>query len=351
MFCELFGPLVGLDDEWRKQGASEDEIAMTTFDWDYVLRTHVGENCGAITGLEPTVIEETPQHIISIDSMGRKNKLCKGSATISLPIEYPVRTADDWEKIRHWYNYTDKRIDRDALLKAKKLQQEGCLAVVSIPGGFDEPRQLMGEEELCIACCEQPELIEDMLLTMSRTAQKVFEQVCEVLIPDCLSIHEDMAGKTGPLFGPAQVQQFMRPYYRSVWEPLKSAGCRIFSQDSDGNMNPVIDALLDCGVTSLYPCEPAAGMNIVEIRKKYGKRLSLKGGIDKFALRGTKDDIRNELEKKITPITKGGGTVFALDHRIPNGVPIENYRYYVNYARELLGLEPISGSGWARMAF
>lgn len=25
----------------------------------------------------------------------------------------------------------------------------------------------------------------------------------------------------------------------------------------------------------------------------------------------------------------GGGTVFALDHRIPNGVPIENYRAYV----------------------
>lgn len=27
MFCELFGPLIGLEEEWRAQGASEDERA------------------------------------------------------------------------------------------------------------------------------------------------------------------------------------------------------------------------------------------------------------------------------------------------------------------------------------
>lgn len=32
MFCELFGPLGQLEDEWRRQGASEKEIQMTAFD-------------------------------------------------------------------------------------------------------------------------------------------------------------------------------------------------------------------------------------------------------------------------------------------------------------------------------
>ena len=36
MFCELFGPLVGLDAEWRAQGASEDEISLRAFGWDSV---------------------------------------------------------------------------------------------------------------------------------------------------------------------------------------------------------------------------------------------------------------------------------------------------------------------------
>ena len=44
-------------------------------------------------------------------------------------------------------------------------------------------------------------------------------------------------------------------------------------EDSDGNMNPVIDAILACGVTCLYPCEPA-GMDMMELRKKEVRRRS-----------------------------------------------------------------------------
>ena len=46
-----------------------------------------------------------------------------------------------------------------------------------------------------------------------------------------------------------------------------------------------------------------------------------------------------------------GGCAFGLDHQIPNGTPIENYRYYVDLGREILGLPPRDPSrqGWARM--
>jgi len=47
-------------------------------------------------------------------------------------------------------------------------------------------------------------------------------------------------------------------------------------------------------------------------------------------------DIKNEIDYKICDVTKGGGMVFSLDHRIPNGVPIENYRTYVSLCREAL---------------
>ena len=53
------------------------------------------------------------------------------------------------------------------------------------------------------------------------------------------------------------------------------------------------------------------------------------------------------------PVMRAGGTVFGLDHRIPNGTPLANYRYYVDLGREILGLPPRSGDrkGWRRMAF
>jgi hypothetical protein len=38
---------------------------------------------------------------------------------------------------------------------------------------------------------------------------------------------------------------------------------------------------------------------------------------------------------------------FSLDHRIPNGTPLENYRYYVKTAQEMLGIDG-SEKGWFR---
>jgi len=68
-------------------------------------------------------------------------------------------------------------------------------------------------------------------------------------------------------------------------------------------------------------------MDIVQIREEYGKRLAFYGGIDKHVLRRTQAEIAAELEYKIPPMIASGGCVLALDHRIPNGVPLENYRF------------------------
>lgn len=351
MFCELFGLLLGLDKEWQQQGATRDELELTAFDWDYVLREQLDINCFANTGLTPRIIEDNTEYQITIDNMGRRSKLCKNSATIPLPLDYPVKCMDDWLKIKHWYEFSEDRVNKESLLNQKKMQEKGYLTTAWIPGGFDEPRQLMGEEELCIACYEQPELIQDMLDTIGSTCVNAFERTVDIVGVDCLCIHEDMAGKSGALFGPNQISQFLKPYYTKVWDFVSSTGCSIFSQDSDGNMVSVLDSFLDSGVTLTYPCEPESGMDIVEIRKKYGNRLAFKGGINKYVLRGTKEDIRRELEYKMCSDTMGGGTIFGIDHRIPNGVPLENYKYYVNLGREILGLETISGKGYNRMAF
>ena len=351
MFCELFGPLQALEDEWRAQGATRQEIEMTAFDWDYVRHTWLSGNCGAVTGRSTVVLEDTPEYSIQVDGMGRTNKLIKRSATIPLPLDYPVKTMDDWLRVKPWYTFREDRIDREALKRQRALRDEGWLTLFGVPGGFDEPRQLLGEEGLCVAFYDEPEMIRDMLATFADTAVKVIERVGDVTPIDNLAIHEDMAGKSGPLIGPDLVREFLAPYYRRVWDGARACGARLFSQDSDGNMNAVLDAFIECGVNCSYPCEPAAGMDIVALKEKYGKKLYFKGGIDKHALRKDKEAVRAELEYKMSAVMRGGGTVFGLDHRIPNGVSLDNYRYYVRLGREMLGLPPVSGEGWARMAF
>jgi len=353
MFVELFGPLIGLEEEWRKQGATEEEIALTAFDWDYVPVRHIAGCSAHPRHSAPVTIEDNAEYRIQLDFLGRKLKLCKATATIALPMNFPVETMDDWMRVKPFYTFTEDRVNWDGVDRARAAQCEGELIVAGIPGAFDTARELMGEEVACLSYYEDPELMNDILATIADTTMKVWERVSEKLVIDQLSVHEDLAGKSGPLIGPSQVAEFFKPCFRPLWDMLSSRGTKIFQMDTDGNVNPVIDALLDCGITSLYPMEPAAGMDIVEVRKKYGNRLAMLGGLDKHILRRSKEEIRRELEYKLQPLMREGGMVFGLDHRIPNGTPLENYRYYAATGCEILGLPPVQPGkgGWRRMAF
>lgn len=353
MFVELFGPLVGLPDEWREQGATQDEIDLVAFDWDYVPVVRCGGDTGFRGEDRSEVLEETAEHIIRRDHLGRTVKLCKGFATIGLPLDFPVKTMDDWLELKPGYAWREDRIDWAAVEKARQAQEGGALVVAGIGGAWDTPRELMGDEVACLCYYEQPELMRDIIDTLADTAMRVLGAISEKLTIDQLSVHEDLAGRTGSLVGPVQIREYFQPYFRQVWEMLRLRGTRVFDMDSDGNVNSVLESFIECGLTSMHPMEPAAGMDIVAVRKKFGPKLAMRGGIDKHVLRGTKDDIRKELEYKMQPMMREGGMVFGLDHRIPNGTPIENYRYYVRTGREILGLPPLDGArkGWARMAF
>jgi uroporphyrinogen-III decarboxylase len=353
MFSELFGLLVGLDKEWRAQGATAEELDLTGFDWDYVPYVECGGKTGVWTSGPPVTIYEDAETLLQRDGLGRTLKLCKTAATVPLPLDFPVRSMDDWLRLKPLLEFRDERIDPTAVEAARRAQAEGVLVVGRIPGGWDIARELMGEETACVAYYEQPELMHDILDTAAATAIRVFERVTETLVIDQLYVHEDLAGKSGPLVGPTQVRQFIGPYYRRVWDLLSSRGTRMLNLDSDGNVAPVIEPFLQCGVNAMHPMEPAAGMDMVQIRQQYGRRLAILGGIDKHVLRRSKEEIRRELEYKMQPLMQQGGIVFGLDHRIPNGTPLENYRYYVTLGREILGLPPLDGRrrAWGRMGF
>lgn len=353
MFVELFGPLIGLDKEWRSQGATEDEINMLGFDWDYLPVV----NCGGDTGFfglpDEKILEDNNDYLIKRDGLGRKTKLPKGYATLPLPMDFPVKDMDSWLKIKPFLEYREDRIDWKQVERAKILQKQGHLVVANIPGGFDYPRELMGEEITCLAYYMQPELMNDIIHTITEMSFKVLDRISDEIRIDQLSVHEDLAGKTGPLIGPNEIEMYIKPYFRKIWDMLHAKGTKLFDMDSDGNVNPILDILIECGLNSMHPFEPASGMDIVQVRKKYGKQMIIRGGIDKHVLRQDKAAIRKELEYKMQPMMRDGGVVFGLDHRIPNGTPLENYKYYVEVGREILGLPPrnLSKRGWGRMAF
>ena len=329
LFTEIFGPLLGLKEEWAAQGATLAELDLSVFHFRFPEETELPVNTGWLGDDAEVILEETAAMLVYRDRMGRRMELQKQAATIALPTTYPVTNMDDWRRIKHNYEFSEARI-------GTSRPGPGKATAVTIPGGFDEPRQLMGEEAAALACYEQPELLHDMLQTFGDTAVRAIERVQF----DQLFVHEDMAGRSGPLFGPRQVEEFIAPYYRRVWDVARERGARLFKQDSDGDMRPIIPALIAAGLNFIYPCEPAAGMDIVKLREQYGTKLAFMGGIDKHVLRRSQEEITTELEYKIPPMVRTGGCILGLDHRIPNGTSLANYRFYIQKAWEILARTP-----------
>jgi uroporphyrinogen decarboxylase len=82
--------------------------------------------------------------------------------------------------------------------------------------------------------------------------------------------------------------------------------------------------------------EVQAGMDVVALRRDYGKRLVMFGGIDKRVLR--KDDAAIEAEvDRVWSIVGEGGYIPHADHSIPPDVSWENFQHYRAYMQSRTG--------------
>lgn len=352
MIVELFGLLVGTEDRWREQGSSNGEINLTAFAWDRTHYVQAPVNIGPLSGIEEIVLQESASERIVRDAFGRTMVLPRKAATIALPRDFPMESPDEWDRIHHWFRFDQSRIDEAALAQCRQQRDAGGIIRFNIWGAYDLIRQLMGDENACMAVLEEPNEIARILQDVGDIQARCLEEILKETPVDILFVHEDFAGKSGPLVGPNVVNSLFNPYYRHMWDIARGGGASIFDLDSDGHVDPVIDVLLDGGINCLHPVEPSGGTDMVKLRKRYGNRLILRGGIDKFALTRGQAAIDAELDYRLDPVLRGGGTMFGLDHRIPLEVSIDAYRYYVDGLRRRLGLPPYKQDepGWCRMA-
>lgn len=143
-----------------------------------------------------------------------------------------------------------------------------------------------------------------------------------------------MAYNKGSLVSPSFVKKYMIPHYKKITELLHSYGVDIIILDSDGNIWELIPMWLDCGINGVTPNEVAAGMDVIKMRKRFGKRLIIIGGIDKRVLVKSKRVIEQEIQRKVGTLLKQGGYFPRIDHSIPPNVPFENYLHYLKTVRK-----------------
>ncbi len=95
------------------------------------------------------------------------------------------------------------------------------------------------------------------------------------------------------------------------------------------NARVLLPAVLAAGFDALWACEvETTAMDYLDLRREFGPRLGLIGGIDLDVLLRDEDAIRTEIESKVPALLAQGGYVPLADGRVRENVPFERYAYY-----------------------
>jgi len=287
-------------------------------------------------------LEETDKYRIMIDEGGIKKKIVK-SKTYSMPqfIDWPVKTREDFEKIKVRFKPTDSR--RYPLYwsaeAVEAYKASRAPVFIFMQGFYANGRQLMGTVPFCSAFYKDPKLVREMMDFHADFLIETLREAVESLKSsiDYVFWHEDLAHRHGPNISPRLFQEFLLPNYKKVTSFFRRNGIDTIIIDTDGDPRLLIPLLLEGGINGLAPLEVgSAGLDAVALRKEYGKRLVLIGNIDKRALVKGKDAIEKEVESKLPYLKKEGGYIPSVDHLVSPDISYQNYVYYLNFLKKFL---------------
>lgn len=284
---------------------------------------------------ERTVLQEDDFTITYINHEGITMRERKDNPFSSMPqfVRFPAETREDFRRFWQERMQPDltKRIGPDwrETLLAARAQPYPLVVISDRWGGFFGPlRNMLGVQKLCTTFYDDPALIEEMMDAEAELIIAIMAQVLDVIEVDAFAMWEDMAYKSGPLISPALARRYMLPRYRRVVDYLRGRGVEWIGLDSDGQIDPLIPVWLDAGLNFLYPFEVQAGMDVLQVRAKYGRELRIWGGLDKRVLAQGQAEMDAELER-VRPLMEEGGYLPHTDHSVPPDVPFSNYVYFM----------------------
>lgn len=185
------------------------------------------------------------------------------------------------------------------------------------------------ENFLCDVYIDQKrvyQLLEKLTDNYLKLLEKIINSVGNYI--DILCFGDDIAYEDSMFFSPEILKKIFIPFYKKMWNYVHdNSSCKVFFH-SCGAIYDSIELLIDAGVDILNPIQTSAkGMDAIKLKKEFGKDLVFwGGGVDtrKILPFGTKNEIKEDVKKRIEIFNKGGGFVFNPIHNIQADVPPEN---------------------------
>lgn len=153
---------------------------------------------------------------------------------------------------------------------------------------------------------------------------------------DMVWLGDDIATQRNMMMSPAMWRKYFKPRYAKMFAAFKAANPNIkLCYHSCGNLQDVVDDLIEIGLDVLNPIQPLA-MEPTAFKKRFGDRITMYGAMDVQNIMpfGKPEDVRREVKRLIEGCAPGGGFILSPAHHIQSDTPVENVEAFYAAARE-----------------
>jgi uroporphyrinogen decarboxylase len=319
-------------ERWHREGMPEGVGWVEYFDLDKVAHISVDNS----PRYPVRVLEETEDYRISTSVWGVTMKQWKHAASTPEFLDYTVVDRDSWADAKARMQPTRDRVDwRHLRENYPRWRRDGRWIEAGGWFGFDVAHAWMvGTERVLLALIEDPQWCVDIFGHYLEVNLALLEMVWEAGYEfDALRWPDDMGYKHSQFFSLEMYRRLLKPVHRRAIDWAHARGVRAHLH-SCGDVNPFVPELVVMGLDALNPLEVKAGMDPVHLKKTFGDRLVLHGGINAVLWDDT-EAIEAEMRSVLPVLKEGGGYIFSSDHSIPSSVSLADMTRIVALAKEL----------------
>ena len=303
-------------------------------------RDGVSFSPGPLPAFDEEVLSETSEHVVRRIPNGGIVRTLRDARPPAMPqrVAFPVTDRESWRAYKRRLDpHSPGRLPESISQLASQSTKRTTPFGVWLGGTYGLIRNWMGVEGASYAFYDDPSWVEEMIEHLTYFCSTLARRILATgLQLDWIMFWEDMAYKAGPLLSPEMYRRYCLSFYATMVDIARQHGVQVIGMDSDGDVRLLIPIWLDLGINVMHPMEVASGMDVRDIRRQYGTRVSFIGGIDKRALAKGRAAIDEEVIPKVRDLLdSGGGHIVEVDHAIPPDISYADYSYYRDTVRSL----------------
>jgi len=195
--------------------------------------------------------------------------------------------------------------------------------------------RIMGTQNVLIKLAEEPERMAKFIERLGEFLAGIVEGQAAAAQGKLsgMYIWGDIAYDHGMFFSPEYWRQVYKPQLKRICDAAHKAGLKTIYHGC-GNASEVFEDMIEAGVDAYNPLEAKAGLDVVDLKRQFGRRWAFNGNIDVQVLEtNDRENVRREVLTKLNA-AKGGGFILQSDHSVPDNVDPQTYDYMIELVRK-----------------